>query len=173
MRIPLIIAVFAAGPLFAVGSETETPPTPTETTQVCEEGTVWNPKTESCAAPEEAHMNQEMLYETARELAWAGRLDDAKRVLFLMEVSDKSLTYQGFVARKSGNWSLAVEFYQTALTRNPDNLLARSYYGQGLAARGDHKAAQEQLSEIRARGGRQTWAEVSLKLALRDPATTY
>ena len=42
-----------------------------------------------------------------RELAIAGRLDDAARVLDVMEPSDKVMTYRGFIARQRGDWPLA------------------------------------------------------------------
>ena len=37
--------------------------------------------------------------------------------------------------------------------------------------RGEMELAQAQLSEIRARGGRQTWPELSLRLAIQNGGT--
>ncbi|MCY4334529.1 MAG: hypothetical protein OXC60_07615, partial [Litoreibacter sp.] len=53
-----------------------------------------------------------------------------------------------------------------ALEADADNLLARSYLGQGLVVVGDRAGAKLQLTEIRARGGRNTWAEFALKSAI-------
>ena len=59
-----------------------------------------------------------------------------------------------------------------ALAQNPDNLLARSYMGQGLVLEGDWVGAKRQYDEIIARGGRGTWAEASLRDAITT-GTTY
>ncbi|MEO0765577.1 MAG: hypothetical protein AAFY75_06105 [Pseudomonadota bacterium] len=55
---------------------------------------------------------------------------------------------------------------------NPDNILARSYMGQGMVAAGDKVAAMTQLREIQERGGVGTWAEASLRNAIQS-GTTY
>ena len=55
---------------------------------------------------------------------------------------------------------------------DPDNLLARSYMGQGHVASGEMVLAQAQLTEIRMRGGRNTWAEASLVQAITTGSGT-
>lgn len=50
--------------------------------------------------------------------------------------------------------------------RNPDNILARSYKGRGHVDHGEFDLARTELTEIRARGDRQTWAEAALRLAI-------
>ena len=57
-------------------------------------------------------------------------------------------------------------YYTAALDADPNNLLARSYMGQGHVASGQMVLAQAQLTEIRMRGGRDSWAEVSLQQAI-------
>ncbi len=170
----LFASLVAAGSAFAVGTDDEVaPPKPSETTTVCEDGQIWDEAAKECVAPEDATDDQAALYRDARELAWAGRLDDARRVLDVMAVSDNVLTYRGFVARKSGDWPLAKSFYQEAIDTNPNNILARSYYGQGLAERGDLEGAQAQLTEIRTRGGRVSWPELALRLAIQEANPAY
>jgi hypothetical protein len=44
---------------FAAGTSDSDPPTPTETTMVCEEGQVWDEKTETCVVPEEQSLNDD------------------------------------------------------------------------------------------------------------------
>jgi Tfp pilus assembly protein PilF len=78
-----------------------------------------------------------------------------------------ALTYYGFTHRKAGRVDLGMTYYQAALAADPDNFLARSYMGQGHAEAGEIVLAQAQLSEIRARGGRGTWAEWSLRQAIQ------
>ena len=167
-------ASLIATPALAVElEEFSSPPKPTETTTDCADGLIYDDAIKACVTPEAASDDQAALYLDARELAWAGRLEDATRVLARMEKTDKTLTYQGFVARKSGDWTSAESFYLAALDANPNNLLARSYYGQGLADAGFIKAAENQLSEIRQRGGRQTWPEIALRLHLDGADSGY
>ena len=66
----------------------------------------------------------------------------------------------------------AQAFYDRALTQNPDNILARSYMGQGMVDAGDIDGAVTQWREITARGGKGTWAEASLRQAIAT-GTTY
>jgi len=162
-------------PAHAVGTEDETdaPPAPSETTTACDEGQIFDDDQGKCVAPEDATDDQAALYRDMRELALAGRLVDASRVLDVLEPTDRVMTYRGFIARQRGDWTTAEAHYVAALTMNPDNLLARSYYGMGLAERGDVLAAKDQLAEIRARGGRQTWPERALVEALRGVRWSY
>ena len=172
----VIAALFLAltgFPSWAVGSNDDEPPTPSETTTTCDEGLIWDDATKNCVALEDTSNDQASLYRNLRELAWAGRLADARRILKQLPVSDETMTYQGFIARKSGDWPSAEAAYLAALAHNPDNLLARSYYGQGLANLGQMKAARHQLSEIRARGGRQSWPEIALRLHLDGVQSGY
>ena len=167
-------AIFSLNTAYAVELvEEDEPPAPTETTKECAEGSVWDAEASTCITVDEVDGDQAFLYQTARELAWVGRLPDALAVLDRMEESDKRLTYVGFVARKSGDWQRAETAYKAAILRNPDNLLARSYYGQGLVERGMHTEALVQLSEIRARGGRISWPELALRLSIESGTGHY
>ena len=154
---------------FAAGSSDNTPPTKTETTEVCTDGMVWDEVKEECAAPSDARLDDKTLYDAAREFAYAGQLDDSRGALEAMQVkSDGYLTYMGFISRKSGDLDGAEAFYQAALALNPNNLGARSYMGQGYVAAGKSYKARAELTEIRTRGGRGSWAEISLRMAIED-----
>ncbi|MEO1238796.1 MAG: tetratricopeptide repeat protein [Pseudomonadota bacterium] len=146
----------------------DTPPTPTETTTVCADDMVWDPESETCVKPDESSLNDDGLYEAVRELAYAGRYDGAAAALAAMsdQADTRVLTYQGFLARKTGDLAAAETLYSAAIAADPNNLLARSYYGQGLAEQGRFGEARAELSEIRRRGGRNTWPEAALVLAL-------
>jgi tetratricopeptide (TPR) repeat protein len=177
MRI-LSVILLAATPFaaFAAGSDDPEPPKETETTTVCTEGQVYDEETKACVDPEEQTLNDDQRYQAVRELAHAGRAEDALRVLASMTEgeTDRVLTYVGFLNRQMGNWEAGLAAYDKALAINPDNVLARSYYGQALVMMNEMELASLQLDEIRARGGAGTWAETALADAIATGRTaTY
>ncbi|MEP4249188.1 tetratricopeptide repeat protein [Tateyamaria sp.] len=178
---------------FAAGSDSTSKPKKTETTQNCFDARQWDPETnryvrfsqpvngvwdgdiKKCVRPDKtSHLDNDTLYKAVRELAYAGRFGEVVQVLDQMpdQLDDRVLTYRGFTARKLGDLEQANVYYEQALTQNPDNILARSYMGQGKVASGDKIAAVTQLREIQARGGEGTWAEASLRSAI-ETGTTY
>ena len=165
----LAVSVLAFAPVmgFAAGSESSTPPTPTETTETCAEGLIFDLATQTCMTPAQSTNDDNAMMDAVRELSYQGRYADARTVLDGLDAGDSMVqTYYGFTARKMGDVDSAMAFYQTALAIDPDNTLARSYMGQGMVAMGDLVGAQAQLSEIRARDGRQTWPEIALRMAI-------
>ena len=175
MRIvPLsLLGVFVAPALAFAAGEESTQPKTTFTTDKCETGLVWDSKQNKCVAPKDSLLDDDELYQTARELAYVGRLQDAQDVLRQMSdpEDDRVLTYMGFTNRKLGKMNVAMTFYQKALDKNPNNLLARSYMGQGHVTDGDLDLAWAQLQEIRTRGGDGTWAATSLENAIATGVT--
>lgn len=189
--IALPLALPTAG--FAAGSDSTAKPKKTETTNNCFSDRQWDPETKAyvrfsqpvngvwdaniqkCVRPDKtSSLDTDTLYKAVRELAYAGRFGEVVQVLDQMpdQLDDRVLTYRGFTARKLGNLEQANMYYEQALTQNPDNILARSYMGQGKVAAGDKVAAMTQLREIQARGGAGTWAEASLRSAIQT-GTTY
>lgn len=158
---------------FAASGNDWNPPKPSETTKTCKGKRVWDDQKKRCVRPRKSSLNQEGLLGAARELAYAGRQEDAQAVLSAMADQQDSLvlTYWGFTHRKLGNLDLAQAYYDRALAQDPDNILARSYLGQGLVEQGKYGAALVQWKEIRARGGDGTWAEASLREALETGVT--
>lgn len=163
----LITALSFPFGVLAADDDNGRPPKDTKT-KTCLGKRVYDEDKGRCVRPKQSSLNQDELYDAAREKAYAGRYDDAIGVLDDMadQQSDKVLTYRGFTARKLGQLELANLYYQQALEANPDNILARSYMGQGFAEAGDKVAAMIQLREIRARGGAGTWAEKALATTL-------
>ena len=108
-----------------------------------------------------------------RELAYAGSHLDAMGVMDGMsdQNDDRVLTYRGFTNRKLGNVDVAMVFYQKAIDKDPDDILARSYMGQGMMDQGNKIGAMAQLREINARGGADTWAALSLSNAIATGVT--
>lgn len=133
---------------------------------------VWDPKLRRCIRPDKAgYLESNLLRDAVRELAYAQRYEAARSVLAQMNQNDDFvLTYLGFVNRKEGDLDAASAYYQAAIAQNPDNILARSYMGQGFVSENKLKMAWEQLIEIRQRGGTGTWPEAALRQAIATGA---
>lgn len=170
----LAIALLAlAAPLaFAAGDDVTTPPAPTPTPS-CPDGQVHDKKTRKCVPAKTSSLDDQDRYQAVRELAYAERYAAASLVLDAMtnQQDDRVLTYRGFLMRKTGRLDQALVYYRSAIERNPNNLLVRSYMGQGFVESGDLASARRQHEEILARGGKGTWAEVSLRDALASGRT--
>ena len=183
----------AFAPTLVMAKDSDKPPVSTQTTKNCFKTRQWDPETgkwvrfsepvngvfdsriNKCVRPDRiSYMDSDTLYKAVRELAYAGRYHDAITVLDQMpeQFSDRVLTYRGFTARKLGQAEQANTYYTQAIETNPDNILARSYMGQGMVDSGDKAAALAQLREIQNRGGTGTWSEVSLRKAI-ETGTTY
>lgn len=171
--IPLTLAHGLTAPIYAAGGADSTAPKPTKTSKDCEGVQVWDKTAKECVDPKESNLDDDTLYDAVRELAYAGRYIDAIGVMDAMsdQNDDRVLTYKGFTNRKLGNVDLAMVFYQKAIDANPDNILARSYMGQGMLDQGNKIGAIAQLREIQSRGGVGTWAEKSLSNAIQSGAT--
>ncbi|MFK7752410.1 MAG: tetratricopeptide repeat protein [Sedimentitalea sp.] len=169
----LMTALLLPVSAFAAGSSDHNPPKSTKTTTVCKGGEIWDAKTKLCVDAKENRLHDDTRYGAVRELAYSGRYDDALYVLAAMGDQSESrvLTYYGFTHRKAGRSDLGMQYYTAALKADPDNILARSYFGQGLVAAGDIKGARVQLAEITARGGAATWPETSLRKAIKTGKT--
>ena len=167
---PFAVLLLATMPFAAsaAGSDDTAPPTPTETTSECKEGEVWDEKTKLCTAPEDARLDDETRFKAVRELAYAGKPEEALRVLASMREgqTDRVLTYLGFANRKAGRLEDGLAFYAQALAANPDNIQARSYLGQAYVDMGETVLASAELGQIKTRGGKDSWAYVSLEQAL-------
>lgn len=173
MRAIVFALVLTPGVAFAAGGDDDSPPTTTNTSTSCSTGLVWDDKTKSCVAPQDSRLDDQQRYEAVRELAYAGKLNAAQMVLATMsdQQAPEVLTYWGFINGKRGAFETAERFYLSAITQDPNNLLARSYYGQALFAKGELLAARDQWKEIVARGGRDSWPETSLRLAFETGQT--
>lgn len=170
-----LATILATGAALAAGSDDTAPPKPTETTEVCEGGQVWDDKAKTCVTPEEGAMSDDTLYRAARELAYDGQYENALKVLAVAAdpMDPRILNYKGFASRKAGRAEEGMAYYEAALAIDPDYVLARSYMGQALMAEGDILGARDQLVEIEARGGRDSWAYAALEQALFGEETTW
>lgn len=160
----LAVLSMSVAPVWAVGLDDDTPPVPSETTITCEEGQVWDSEAELCVPVAEVSEDNAALRPIIRELAYAERYADAAALLERFPYDDGfALTYRGFVARQTGDFEAAEGFYLDALAVDPGNVLARAYYGMGLASDGQRAAAEEQLAVIVAAAGADAWPARALR----------
>ena len=168
----LSLTVLTAPLASAAGDDVTTPPPPTRTVR-CPAGQIHDQKAGKCVPAKSSSLTDQERYQAVRELAYAQQYAAAAQVLDAMSdpLDDRVLTYRGFLMRKTGRLEQAGEYYRSALNKNPNNLLVRSYMGQGFVEAGDLVAARGQHDEILARGGKGTWAEESLRKALSSGQT--
>jgi predicted Zn-dependent protease len=158
----------------AVGSDDSEPPKPTETSTECAKGEVWDDKSKTCIKADSSSLNDDQRYGAVRELAYAGRPDEALVILATMTEGEtpRVLTYQGFLLRQTGRVEEGIAAYERAIALDTTNILARSYYGQLLVQMNEMELAQLQLAAIRMHGGGGTWAERALSDAITTGVTT-
>ncbi|OJF96837.1 tetratricopeptide repeat protein [Pararhizobium antarcticum] len=162
-----LIALFSAVSTFALtpaaraaGEDTTTPPATTKTSTECTDGKIWDAEKKECVEPQKSGMTDDLLFEAARELAYAGQHDNALKVLDAArdQNSARILNYRGYSNRKAGRVELGMTYYKRALQADENYILARSYMGQALFEQGEIQEAKVQLIEIRDRGGENSWA---------------
>lgn len=177
MRMILAAAlVFLPGAAFAAGGDETEPPPPTPTSTECAEGQIWDTATRTCIKAEQSSLNDDQRFGAVRELAYAGRPEEALQILGTMTEGEtpRVLTYQGFLLRQTGRVEEGIAAYERAIALDAGNILARSYYGQLLVQMNEMEMAQLQLAAIRMHGGGGTWAEQSLASAIETGVTyTY
>lgn len=182
----MILSMFAATMFstaaFAAGESSggdDAAPNATETTIKCKKTEVYDKKLKKCIELKKSGMNElideQSLYDIARELAYFDRPEDA--IVVLKQISNQNQArvqnYLGFASRKAGRMDDAMMHYNAALALNPDYVLARSYMGQGLVEQGDFGGAYAQLREIKERAGTDNRSYKMLAAAVTGLTTDY
>lgn len=100
-------------------------------------------------------LSDDELYEQGRLLAKEGEYEWALDVFSTIKNQNdpRVLNYIGYSNRKAGRLETGFSYYRKALDINPDFVLAREYYGEGLVAAGRVDLARVQLDEIAKRCG--------------------
>jgi tetratricopeptide (TPR) repeat protein len=108
-----------------------------------------------CVRQTSGLLNDNELYEQGRVLAKEGEYEWALNVFSAIKNQNdpKVLNYIGYTNRKAGRLETGFAYYKKALDIDPNFVLAREYYGEGLVAAGRVDLAQIQLDEIAKRCG--------------------
>jgi tetratricopeptide (TPR) repeat protein len=182
----MILSMFAATMFstasFAAGESSggnDAAPKATETTTKCKKTEVYDKKLKKCVELKKSGMNEIMdenaLYDTARELAYFERPEEA--IILLKQIANQNQprvqNYLGFANRKAGRMEDAMMYYNIALSMDPNYVLARSYMGQGLLEQGDFGGAYAQLREIKERAGTNNRSYEMLASAITGLPTDY
>ncbi len=135
----------------------------------CKRGEVYDKASKKCVPQQgQGVIDDDSLYATGRQLALAGRYDEAITVLSLAEnkADARILNYLGYAHRKQGRVLVGLGYYQEALRADPDYTQVREYLGEAHLQLGDVAAAREQLSEIEKRCGTgcEEYAELSAQI---------
>ncbi|MEM7300742.1 MAG: tetratricopeptide repeat protein [Pseudomonadota bacterium] len=143
-------SAFAFTPVYAAGDGDSSTTLPQ-----CRKGKVWDKSKKKCVVVKSNLLDDNNLYEAARDLAFTGRYDEA--IVTLSYASNKSdprvLNYLGYSHRKAGRIDVGMGYYKEALRIDPDYTLVRSYMGEAFLQKGDLASAREQLVEIEKRCG--------------------
>ncbi|KSV91630.1 hypothetical protein N181_08660 [Sinorhizobium fredii USDA 205] len=161
-------ASMAGSAAWAVGDNNSEPPKKTKTTTQCKDGKIWDAKRNRCVEAKRSDLGDDILFDAARELAYAGQYENAIKVLDAMreQRSARVLNYMGYANRKAGRMELGMQYYRRAIQADENYILARSYMGQALVEQGRVEEARAQLVEIRDRGGEDSWAYRALLQSL-------
>jgi tetratricopeptide (TPR) repeat protein len=137
----------AAGPAFAnssggSGSGGSAP--------ACKPGYVYDANKQTCV--KSSSMNDEQLYQQGRDLALAGRYEEALGVLAAVrnQNDSKVLTMVGYSHRKLGRFDKGMAYYQQALAIDPNNADTREYLGEAYVETGRMDLAKAELANVEA-----------------------
>ena len=122
----------------------------------CKKGSIWNKKKKKCVKiKKSSSLDDDNLFESARDLAYHGRYDEAIDVLKLAKNQNapRILNYLGYSTRKLGDIEKGLTYYTAALKVDPNYTLVREYMGEAFLQLGQVDKAKEQLTEIEKRCG--------------------
>lgn len=152
----LVASLLAAPALAAGGGGGDSSGSGSETVSQCKNGKVWDKAKKKCVDPQQGYFDDDTLYDAGRALAEAERYDEAIKVLsFAADKTDpRILNYLGYSHRRAGRIQVGLGYYNEALLQDPNYTPVREYLGEAHLLLGDVAAAQDQLSEIEKRCGK-------------------
>ena len=122
----------------------------------CKDGEVWSDKLKKCVVKSSEILTDEDLYKVAVSSIEAKDYKTGLDLLYRIKDQNQPhvLNYLGYANRKMGKIDEGIKYYQKALKIDANFNQARQYLGEGYLQKGDLPKAQEQLSEIEKREGK-------------------
>ncbi len=118
-------------------------------TPACSTGYVWSTAKSKCVKATSSNMDDKTLYAQGRDLALAGRYQEALDALEAVKSQDSMvLTMIGYSKRKMGNYDEGLAFYQKALALDPNNVDTHEYLGEAYAEKGKLDLAKAELVKV-------------------------
>lgn len=117
----------------------------------CKKGYVLHKQRNRCVkAKKSSNLDQDSIFDYGRNLAYAGRYDEAIEVLELapQPQDHRVLNMLGYASRKRGNLDQAFAYYQASISQNRNYALVRAYLGEAYLTVGELELARVQLTEI-------------------------
>lgn len=126
-------------------------------TPACKTGQVYDKKKHRCVQSTSSALDDKTLYTQGRDLALAGRYEEALSALQAVSNQNDSmvLTMIGYSKRKLGNFNEGMALYAKALAVDPNNVNTREYLGEAYAEKGKIDLAKAELVKIEALCGTQ------------------
>ncbi len=135
----------------------------------------WKSSSNQCKTKRNSGLIQnDKLYAQGHLLAKTGAYEKAIAILKTADQSDPNvLNMLGYSYRKNGDLKTAIGYYKTALSINPDFVLAREYLGEGYVKAGRLDLAKLELEQIGKRCGKgcKEYVELAAVIAGTDTAT--
>jgi tetratricopeptide (TPR) repeat protein len=113
----------------------------------CQPTEIWDSVSRKCAKT--GTLDDKQLYQEGRDLALAGRFDDALSALDAVKSPDSmTLTMIGYATGKLGNRDLALAYYHMALAADPNNVDAHEHLAQAYSEDGQVDLAKSERAKI-------------------------
>jgi tetratricopeptide (TPR) repeat protein len=153
-RAPLAVAFAAALGLAFAGSAlafTSGSSSSGSSTPACSKGYVYDSGKHKCEPKTSSLMDDQQLYTQGRDLALAGRYQEALDALTAVRNKDSmTLTMIGYATRKSGDYEQGVAYYHQALALDANNVNTHEYLGEAYAEKGLIDDAKAELIKVNA-----------------------
>ena len=146
---------------FAAGSDSSSPPTPTDTTKSCKKGMVFDAGLGKCVAPKDSRLDDDSRYDAVREF---------ERALEMGPEFIDIRTKLGHVLRDMGRPEKAIREYERVKRSKPDFLPARIALGVTLYSVGRTEEAVAEWKRCLEIDGEDKSARLYLRMVEGDRA---
>lgn len=145
----VLAGVFSLVATFALAASSGGDTSSGTSAPACSTGYVWNAQKGQCEKATSSNMDDKTLYTQGRDLALAGRYQEALDALQAVKNQDSMvLTMIGYSKRKMGNYDEGLAYYRKALALDPENVNTHEYLGEAYVEKGKLDLAQAELEKV-------------------------